>query len=320
MALTTRAALLAVALVLSAPCMAADQWPQKPIRFIVPFVPGGGTDLLARYLAEKLTETLGVSVVVDNRGGAGGTLGAGLVARAAPDGYTFMLTSPSHTFAPSFYKNLPYDTVRDFKPVSLLAQTPNLLVVHPSMPVKGVKQLVALAKKEPGAIRYGSSGVGSNVHLTTALLERMAGIELAHVPYKGGGASQIAVMSGEVQMLMAGFQSALPFAQSGRMRALAVSTKERSPAAPEVPTIAESGVPGFDKSFWAGLFAPAAVPDAIVNRLYQELVRVLKDPDFAKRLQAEGAVPVGSAPAEFDKYVRSEIEVWAKLIRDMKLQ
>jgi tripartite-type tricarboxylate transporter receptor subunit TctC len=157
------------------------------------------------------------------------------------------------------------------------------------------------------------------VHLTTALLERMAGIELAHVPYKGGGASQIAVMSGEIQILMAGFQSALPFAQSGRMRALGVSTKERSPAAPEVPTIAESGVPGFDKSFWAGLFAPAAVPDAIVSRMHQESLRVLRDPEFAKRLQAEGAVAVGNTPAEFDAYVR-EIAVWAKLTRDMKLQ
>ncbi len=315
-----RVPLLALLLVAAAPATAADAWPQKPIRFIVPFVPGGASDLLARYVGEKLTEALGVSVIIDNRGGAGGTLGAGLVARAAPDGYTLMFTSPSHTFAPSFYKNLPYDTVKDFKPITLVAQTPNLLVVHPSLPAKGVKQLVALAKKHPNEIRYGSSGHGSNIHLTTALLASMAGIQLAHVPYKGGGAAQLAVMSGEIHMLMAGFQSALPFHQSGRMRGIAVSTKQRSSAAPDIPTIDESGVPGFDKAFWAGLFAPAGVPEAIVTRLHQTIVKILKDPDFAKRLDAEGAVPVGNSPAEFDAYVRSEIALWGKLIREMKLR
>src|SRR6185295_19279790 len=208
----------------------ADAWPQKPIRIIVPFVPGGATDLLARYLAEKLAEGLAVSVIVDNRGGGGGTLGAGLAARAAPDGYTIMLTSPSHTFAPSFYTNLSYDPVKDFKPVTLLAQTPNLLVVHPSLPVTSVRQLVALAKKHPNELRYGSSGVGSNIHLTTALFAYQTGLQLTHVPYKGGGPVQLAVMSGEIQMLMAGFQSALPFVQSGRMRGLAVTTGKRSPA------------------------------------------------------------------------------------------
>jgi len=314
------ASLLAVLITLStSPALAADAYPDRPIRLIVPFTPGGATDVLARSLSEKLTEVLGVSVVVDNRGGAGGTLGAGLAARAAPDGYTFMLTSPSHTFAPSVYKNLPYDPVKDFKPVTMLAETPNILVVHPSLPVKSVGQLIALAKKHPGEIRFGSSGHGSNIHLTTALFGYMAGIQLAHVPYKGGGAAQIAVMSGEAQMLMAGLQSALPFVHSGRMRGLAVSTKTRSPAAPDLPTIAESGVPGFDKAFWAGLFAPAAVPDAIVNRMHQAVVKILKNPDFVKRLTAEGAVAVGNSPAEFDAFVRAEIAVWAKLIREMKL-
>jgi len=301
------------------PAVAADAYPEKPIRFVVPFTPGGATDVLARALSEKLTEVLGVSIVIDNRGGAGGTLGAGVAARAAPDGYTFLFTSPSHTFAPSFYKNLPYDPVKDFKAVTMLAQTPNVLVVHPSLPATTVRQLIALARKHPGEIRFGSSGHGSNIHLTTALFGHMAGIELAHVPYKGGGAAQIAVMSGEAQMLMAGLQSALPFVHSGRMRALAVSTKTRSPAAPDLPTIAESGVPGFDKAFWAGLFAPAGVPDSIVNRVHEAAVRVLKNPDFVKRLTAEGAVAVGNSPAEFDALVRSEVAVWAKLIREMKL-
>jgi len=298
---------------------AAQGYPEKPIRIIVPFAPGGATDVLARALAEKLTEVIGASVVVDNRGGAGGTLGAGLAARAAPDGYTIMLTSPSHTFAPTVYKNLPYDTLRDFKAITLLAQTPNTLVVHPSLPVRNVKQLIALARQQPGEIRFSSSGHGSNIHLTTALFAYMAGIKLAHVPYKGGGAAQIAVMSGEVQLLMAGFQSALPFVQSGRMRALAVTTKTRSPAAPDIPTVDESGVPGFDKAFWAGLFAPSAVPDAIVSRLNQAVVRILKNPDFQKRLTAEGAVPVGNSPAEFDAFVRAEITAWSKVIREVDL-
>jgi tripartite-type tricarboxylate transporter receptor subunit TctC len=298
---------------------AAQGYPEKPIRIIVPFAPGGATDVLARALAEKLTEVLGASVVVDNRGGAGGTLGAGLAARAAPDGYTIMLTSPSHTFAPTVYKNLPYDTLRDFKPITLLAQTPNTLVVHPSLPVRNVKQLIVLARQQPGEIRFSSSGHGSNIHLTTALFAYMAGIKLAHVPYKGGGAAQIAVMSGEVQLLMAGFQSALPFVQSGRMRALAVTTKTRSPAAPDIPTVDESGVPGFDKAFWAGLFAPSAVPEAIVSRLNQAVVRILKNPDFQKRLTAEGAVPVGNSPAEFDAFVRAEITAWSKVIREVDL-
>jgi tripartite-type tricarboxylate transporter receptor subunit TctC len=311
-------ALLAILMTLCAsPALAADAYPEKPIRFIVPFTPGGATDVLARALSEKLTEALGAGIVIDNRGGAGGTLGAGVAARAAPDGYTLMFTSPSHTFAPSFYKNLPYDPVKDFKAITMIAQTPNVLVVHPSLPVRNVRQLLALARKHPGEIRFGSSGYGSNIHLTTALFAYMAGVKLAHVPYKGGGAAQIAVMSGEAQMLMAGLQSALPFVHSGRMRALAVSTKKRSPAAPELPTIDESGVPGFDKAFWAGLFAPAAVPDAIVNRVQQAVVKILKDPDILKRLTAEGAAPVGNSPAEFDAYVRAEIATWAKVIREM---
>ncbi|OGA43147.1 MAG: hypothetical protein A3G24_23745 [Betaproteobacteria bacterium RIFCSPLOWO2_12_FULL_62_13] len=314
------AALFAILIVLPArPAVAAEAYPQKPVRLVIPFSPGGGTDVLARALSVKLEEALGASVVLDNRPGAGGTLGAGVVARAAPDGYTLLFTSASYTFAPSLYKDLPYDPLKDFKPITIFGSTPNILVVHPSLPVKSLGEFLVLARRRPGEIHYGSGGHGSNIHLTTALFTYMAKINLVHVPYKGGGTAQIAVMSGEIQMLMAGFQSALPFVQSGRMRALAVTTKQRSPALPDLPTIDEAGVPGYDKAAWFALFAPAAVPESIITRLYQAAIKVLKDPDVVKRLAAEGAVAGGNSPAEFDAFVRSEMAAWAKLIREMKL-
>ena len=314
------ASLFATLIVLPAPpAAAADGYPQKPIRLVVPFSPGGGTDLLARAVAEKLPAVLGTTIVVDNRPGAGGTLGAALAARAAPDGYTFLFTSASYTFAPSVYKDLPYDPLKDFKPVTMFGSSPNILVVHPSMPVKSVKELLALARKRPGEIHYGSSGQGSNIRLTTELFLYMAGIKLAHVPYKGAGPAQIALISGEVQVMLPGFQPAFPFVKSGQMRALAISTLKRSPLLPELPTIDEAGVPGYDKSARFALFAPAAVPEPIVTRVYQAVARVLKDPEIVKRLAAEGAVPGGQPPAEFDAFVRSELVLWAKLIREMKL-
>ncbi len=301
------------------PAVAAEGYPQRPIRVVIPFSPGGGTDVLARALQDKLEEALGASVIIDNRGGAGGTLGAAVVARAAPDGYTLLFTSASYTFAPSLYKDLPYDPLRDFKPITIFGSTPNILVVHPSMPVKSLGELLALARKGPGEIHYGSGGYGSNIHLTTALFTYMAKINLVHVPYKGGGSAQIALMSGEVQMMLAGIQSALPFVKSGRMRALAVTTKQRSPAMPDLPTIDEAGVPGYDKAAWFALFAPAGVPEPIINHVYQAAAKILKNPDIVKRLAAEGAVAVGNSPAEFEAFVRAEIAQWAKLIRDMKL-
>ena len=315
-----RASLFAVLIALHAPpALTAEGYPQKPIRLILPFAPGGATDVLARALSAKLEEVLGASVVIDNRGGAGGTLGTAVAARAAPDGYTLLFTSASHTFTPSLYKDLPYDTLRDFKPITMFASIPNLLVVHPSLPANSVKEFLALARKRPGEIHFSSGGVGSNIHLTTELFAYMARIKLAHVPYKGGGPGQIAVMTGEVQMMLPAINSAFPFVKSGRMRALGVSTKVRSPALPDLPTIDESGVPGYDKASWFALFAPAAVPESIVARVYQAAVKVLKDPDIVKRLAAEGAVAVGNPSAEFDAFVRSEIAAWAKLVRDMKL-
>jgi len=312
--------LFAILIALPAPpALTADVYPQKPIRLVIPFSPGGGTDLLARAVSDKLAEILGTSVIIDNRPGAGGTLGTAVVARAAPDGYTFLFTSASYTFTPSIIKELPYDPLKDFRPITMFASLPNILVVHPSLPVKSVKDLLALARKRPGEIHFGSGGVGSNIHLTTELFTYMAKIKLAHVPYKGAGPGQIALMSGEVQVLMPASQSALPFVKSGRMRALAVSTKQRAPVLPDLPTIDEAGVPGYDKAAWFALFARAAVPDAIITRVHQAAVKVLKNPDIVKQLAAEGAVAVGNSPAEFDAFVRSEIAEWAKLIREMKL-
>ena len=298
---------------------AADKWPDKPVRLVVPFSPGGGTDLLARFVTDRLTGVLGTTLVIDNRAGAGGTIGTALVARGPADGYTFLFTSASYTFAPYFYRDLPYDPVKDFKPVTMFGSSPNILVVHPSMPVKTVKQLIALARKRPGEILYGSAGRGSNVHLTTELFLYMAKIKMTQVPYKGAGPAQIGLMSGEVQVLLPGFQSAYPFVKSGQMRALAVTTKQRAQLLPDVPTVDEAGVPGYEKSAWFGLFAPIAVPEPVISQMYQAVAKVLKDPETVKRLAAEGAVAGGQPPAEFAAFVHSELASWAKLIREMKL-
>jgi len=315
-----RTSLVAVLVALPVqPAVAADAYPQKPIRLVVPFSPGGGTDLLARAVSDRLTEVLGVSVIIDNRAGAGSTIGTAMVARAAPDGYTYLFTSASYTFAPNFYRDLPYDPIKDFKPITMFGSLPNVLVVHPSMPVKSLKELLALARKRPGEIHYGSAGRGSNVHLTTELFLYMAKIKMTQVPYKGMGPAQIGLISGEVQVLLPAFQSIYPFVKSGQVRALALTTKQRSPLLPDLPTIDESGVPGYDKSAWFGLFAPAAVPDPVVSRMYQAVAKVLKDREIVKRLAAEGAVARGQPPAEFDAFVRAELASWSKLIREMKL-
>lgn len=317
----TCASLLAgiVATPLALSVFAADSYPDKPIRLIVPFSPGGATDITARALSDKLSQNLGTTIIVDNRGGAGGTRGAAVAAKADPDGYTFLFTSASYTFAPSIYKKLPYDPLKDFDPITMFTLIPNVLVVHPSMPVNSVRQLVALARQHPGQIHFSSGGVGSNIHLTTELFAYKARIKLAHVPYRGGGPGQIALMSGEVEMMLPAITPALPFIRSGRMRALGVSTKTRSAVLPNVPTIIEAGVPGFEKSSWFALFAPAGVPQSIIDRVYQASVKALKNPDIVKSLAAQGALAVGNPTPEFNAFVRDEIAAWAKLIHEMKL-
>jgi len=314
------ASLLALLAGLLAPSAISAGYPEKPVRLIVPFSAGGATDVLARALSNKLEQALGTNIVVDNRGGAGSTLGAGIAARTPPDGYTLMLTSPSYTFTPTIYgKKLPYDALKDFTPITIMASVPHVLVVHPSMPVKNFSQFRALARKHPREILFSSGGHGSNLHLSTEYFAYTAKIKLLHVPYKGGGPGQIALMSGEVQMMLPAITPALSFIKSGRMRALAVTSKERSPALPELPALNESGLPGFDKAYWAGLFAPSGVPQPILDRIYQAAVKALQDPEIVKWLNAQGARPVGNPPSEFKAFVHSEIKAWAKLIREMKL-
>ncbi|MDH3287514.1 MAG: tripartite tricarboxylate transporter substrate binding protein [Betaproteobacteria bacterium] len=311
--------MFAIVVALFAPSAAAA-YPEKPVRLIVPFSAGGATDVLARALSNKLEQALGTNIIVDNRGGAGGTLGAGVAARTPPDGYTLMLTSPSYTFTPTIYgKKLPYNALKDFTPITIMASVPHVLVVHPSMPVENFRQFRALARKNPGDILFSSGGRGSNIHLSTELFAYKANIKLLHVPYKGGGPGQIALISGEVQVMLPAVTPALPFIKSGRMRALGVTSKERSPALPKLPTLNESGLPGFDKSYWAGLFAPAGVPQPILDKVYQAAVEALKNPEIVKWLNAQGARPVGNPPPEFNAFVRSEIAAWRKLIREMGL-
>ena len=302
-----------------APANAVNGYPQKPIRLLVPFSPGGGTDLLCRAMQDKLERVLGVGIIIDNRPGAGGTMGVTLAARSAPDGYTFLVTSASYTFAPGLYKDLAYDAIRDFKPLSMLTTQPLILAVHPSMPVQNVKELIGLARERPKDILYASAGVGSNLFMTTELFKYMAGINLVQVPYKGGGPALVGLLTGEVHVSFVGVLNSKPFRRSGKIRALAVTTKERSPAVPELPTIDEAGVPGYDKGGWTGMFAPAQVPDSIVDHVYQSMAKVMKDPDAVRRLADDGLVAVVSTPAQFTEFIRAEIAEWSKLIGEMKL-
>ena len=311
--------LLCTLISLSAPLALAAGYPEKPIRLLIPFPPGGATDILARGLQDKLEAALGGSVIIDNRGGGGGTLGCTIAARAAPDGYTLLLTSASYTYAPGLYKDLAYDAVKDFKPITNFAQAPLVLAVHPSLPVLSLRELLALARKRPGEIHYASAGRGSNIFMTTELFKYMAKINLTHVPYKGGGPATIGLISGETQVLFVGILGAIPHMKAGRMRGLAVTTKQRSPALPDLATIDEAGVPGYDKPGWFGLFAPAKVPGPIIAHVYGAMAKVLKDPATVKRLASEGAVAVGNPPEEFGAFVRAEISEWSKLIREMKL-
>lgn len=313
------ASLFAAATISPAPPAAAAEFPTKPIRFLVPFAPGGGTDLLARAMQDKLERVLGVAIIVENRPGAGGTVGGALVARAAPDGYTYMVSSASYTFIPALHKNLPYDPVNDFRHLSMLTTQALILGVHPSMPVKTTRELVALAQKRPQDIFYGSGGSGSNLHLTTELFKHVAKINLVHVPYKGGGPVIVALLTGEIQVGFMGILGSRPFRQSGQIRGIAVSTKQRSPAVPELPTIDESGVPGYDKASWTGFLTQAKVPEPIITRMHQALTKVLKDPDAVKAFADDGLIAVASTPDQFKAFVHAEVAEWAKLVRQIKL-
>ncbi len=287
---------------------------------VVGFPPGGGTDIAARLLAQKLGEAMGQQVVVDNRGGGGGVIGSEIVAKSAPDGHTLLMANVGHTVNPALFGKLPYDTVRDFVPITLVVMIPNILVAHPSLPVRDFKQLLVLARAKPGSIVYGSGGNGSSPHLAMELLKYTTRIDMLHVPYKGGGPSVVALMAGEVSLAFATMPSAMPYVKQGRLRALAVSSPQRSATARDVPTVAELGYPGFNASGLAGLVAPAGTQRELVLRLREEVVRALRLADVNERLLTLGFDPVGSTPDEFDKLIRTDIEKWIKLVREANIK
>ena len=300
----------------SAPAVAQGSYPEKPIQLIVPQSAGGGADILARTIAAKLSQSLGNQVVVDNRAGAAGIIGTQAVAQAAPDGYTLLMGAIStHSMNPGLYKKrLPYDPVKDFAPVSLVASAPLLVVVHPSVPAQSVQELIALAKAKPGTLNFSSAGSGNSTHLAGELFKLMASVDMVHVPYKGATPAEIGLMGGQVNVMFSSILSALPHSKSGKMKALAVTSARRSSVAPHLPTVAESGLPGYDVNPWYGLFAPAGTPPEVVNRLSREVARIVQLPDVKERFATLGAEPVGNSPQEFKLFLDKEIEKWTKVI------
>jgi len=313
------AALALAGLWMAAP-VSAQPYPSKPIRVIVAFAPGGIADFAARSVSQRLSESLGVPVVVENRPGAGGITGAEVVAKSPPDGYTLLVTSISHTINPSVRKNLPFDAVRDFAPVTLITDAPNFLVVHPSLPVKSVKELIALARARPGQITYASSGTGTSTHLSGELFKSLARIDIVHVPYKGGGPAVIDLVGGHVQMMFSTLPSVLQQVRAGKLRGLAVTGARRFPAAQEFPTMIEAGVAGFEVSGWSGMFAPAGAPREAVSRLAAEIGKILRAPELKERFFVQGAEPVGNTPEEFAAFVSSEIAKWKKVVEASGMQ
>ncbi len=290
-------------------------YPVKPIRFIVPFVPGGSTDIVARLVAPKLSEALGQQVVVDNRGGAGGTIGTEMAARTPPDGYTIVLTSANTAMNVSLYQSKSIDPMKELAAISLLGSAPNIVSVHPSLPVRSIKQLIALAKARPGQINYASGGSGSTAHMATELFKTMARVDLLHVPYKGTGPALIAALSGESSVLIPPASAVLPHANSGKLMALAICSTQRFDAVPDLPTVAESGVPGYEASQWYGIMAPTGTSQEIITRLNRELVKIVQAPDIKSRLARDATLMIGSTPQEFAAYMKDEITKWAKVVK-----
>jgi tripartite-type tricarboxylate transporter receptor subunit TctC len=308
---------------LTAAAHAAEQaYPTRPIRLIVAFPPGGSTDIIARLVGQRLSERLGQQVIIDNRGGAGGTVGTEIAARATPDGYTLTMgTTSTHVIAPAAYSKLKYDPVKDFAPITLVASTPYLLVLNPGVKATNLKEFIALAKSQAGKMNYASAGTGSTTHLAMEMLKHAAGIDIVHVPYNGNGPAGTAVLGGQVQALFGSMPAVLPHAQSGKVRPVAVGTTKRSPALPNVPSVAESGYPGFEASLWLGFFAPRGTPAAIINRLHGELTKIALSPDMKAQFERNGAEPVTNAtPIELERLVRVEIEKYAKVIKTANIK
>ena len=296
---------------------AAEAYPAKPVRFVVAFPPGGGTDIIARSIAQKLAERIAQQVVVDNRPGAGGNIGTDMVAKSAPDGYTLLMGSAGPlAINASLFGKMPFNPIKDLAPVTLAASTPNLLVVHPSLRVASVKELIALAKARPGEIDFASSGHGTPAHLAGELFNSMAGVKMVHVPYKGAAPALADLLGGQVQLMFSTMPPALPHVKDGKLRALAVTSAKRSPAAPELPTVGEIALRGFEANTWHGVVVPAGTPGAIVARLNREIVAILHLPDVVERFSSQGAEALGSTPEEFAAYIKSETLKWAKVVRD----
>jgi tripartite-type tricarboxylate transporter receptor subunit TctC len=298
----------------------ADEYPRRAVRLIIPYPPGGAGDIIGRMLSAKLGEALNQQVVVDNRGGGAQVIATQLTAKAAPDGYTVFLASATHAINPSLQKKLPYDSLKDFSPITLVADSPLVCVAHPSLGVSNIQELIAAAKAKPGRISYATSGPGTGGHLSVELLKWMTGINVVHVPYKGAGPALIDVVAGQVQLMCTSPLPALPHVKSGRLRALAMTGAKRSRAAPEIPTVAESGVPGYQSSLWYALLGPAGVPPAIVARLHAETVKILKSREMGEQLLAQGADAIGNTPAETASFLKAEIERWAKVISAARIE
>ena len=315
-------AIAAAALVAASAVPAAAQtYPAKPVRLIIPFSAGGGTDIFARLIGRKLQDNMGQPFVADNRAGAAGIIGCELVARAEPDGYTLLMgTTGTHTTNPAVYSKLPYDPLADFEPISLIAESPFVLLVHPSLPVKSVKELIAFAKKRPGQLTYGSSGIGSSSHLGFELFNRMAGIKGVHVPYKGLAPAMTDTAAGQLMMTWNSITASAEFIKSKRVRALGIGSNKRSPLIPDVPTISEAGLPGYELGSWYGMFAPARTPQAIVRQLYEEIVKAIADPALKEQFTALSADAVGSTPAQFRAVLQKDIAKWAKVARDANVK
>ena len=294
----------------------AQVWPSRPVRMVIPLSPGGFADVPGRILASRLSASLRQNVFVENRPGAGGTIGADFVVKSAPDGYTLLFTGTPHVISPWIYKKLPYDPLKDFEPVALVASGPYVLVVNPQLAVKSVRELIAAAKAQPGEIDYASSGNGSAQHLVSALFTSMAGIQLNHVPYKGSGPAMQDLLGGQVRVSFAGIPNVMPHVKAGRLRALAVSTPQRSPDLPDVPTVAEAGVPGYEATLWLNLAAPGGTPPAIVQRLHGETVKALQDAELRKSFRSAGVEASPLGPQELAAFMRAEYEKWGRVVRE----
>ena len=294
----------------------ADSYPSKPIRIIVPYPPGGFNDTLARTLGQKLTEQWGQPVIVDNRPGGGTTIGTNLAAKAAPDGYTLLIVSFAFAVNPALYATLPYVSGKDFVPIVHAASTPNLLVVNPALPVKSIKELIALAKSTPGKLNYASGGNGSSPHLSMELFKSLTSVDMVHVPYKGSALAVTDLIGGQVDLMFDNVPNVLQQVKAGKLRALAVSSKERSPSIKELPSVAESGVPGFDVSVWFGVVAPAGTPQSEVAKLNAEINQILKRPEIVELFQTQGVKPIGGTPEAFSVFLRAQMTKWAKVVKE----